>query len=128
MSVKDFTYNVLGDKLERNKIHFHTANTESLQAKDLANVPGGYDLIYIDGSHDFMPVVKDFKNAVELISPTGWIIFDDYKYSLPGVRQAIDTFVRPKYNIEIVSLCGHVYGPTPEPDEEGHVILRMDKQ
>lgn len=128
MPISKFVYNVLGTKLERNKIHFHCGNTSIMEADEFPQVPGGYDLIYIDGSHDFMPVVKDFKNALKLVSPTGWIIFDDYKHSLPGVRQAVDNFVKPFYKTEIVSLCGHIFMDTPEPDDEGHIILRMDKQ
>lgn len=126
MSVKAFIDAVLADQPERAKIHFHTADTSKMEPKDFEQVPGGYDLIYIDGSHDCGPVTKDYKNALQLVSPTGLIVFDDYKRSLPGVRQAIDMFVKPDHpDLTIVSLCGHIFGPHPEPDDEGHVILQM---
>jgi hypothetical protein len=126
MSVKEFADAVMADQPERAKIHFHCGDTSKMEPKDIAQVPGGYDLIYIDGSHDCGPVAKDYKNALQLVSPSGMIVFDDYKRSLPGVRQAVDMFIRPDHpDLLIVSLCGHVFGPSPEPDDEGHVILQM---
>ena len=53
---------------------------------------GGADILFIDGSHAYGMVKKDFENYQESVNPGGFIVFDDYmdkKYS-PGVKKAVD--------------------------------------
>lgn len=49
---------------------------------------GPYDLIYIDGQHDYASVSRDIKNAVALKPKV--ICGDDYDRSWPGVMVAVD--------------------------------------
>jgi hypothetical protein len=40
-----------------------------------------FNLIYIDGSHEYEDVKKDFINALECLQNNGYIIFDDFVWS-----------------------------------------------
>jgi predicted O-methyltransferase YrrM len=52
----------------------------------------GVDMLFIDGSHAYGVVKKDFKNYNELVKPGGFIVFDDYEdhKDSPGVKKAVD--------------------------------------
>ena len=52
----------------------------------------GVDILFIDGSHAYGMVKKDFDNYQELVKPGGFIVFDDYEdhKDSPGVRKAVD--------------------------------------
>lgn len=53
------------------------------------------DLFYIDGDHSFNGCLNDFLNYCDLVSPGGYIVFDDYhdvEYS-PQVKHAVDFIV-----------------------------------
>jgi predicted O-methyltransferase YrrM len=50
-----------------------------------------YDLLFIDGSHSFNYVKKDFENYSKLVKKNGIIVFDDYSGRWPGVVEFVDT-------------------------------------
>lgn len=53
------------------------------------------DLFYIDGDHSFQGCLEDFLNFSDLITPGGYVVFDDYhdvNYS-PQVKHAVDYIV-----------------------------------
>ncbi len=49
------------------------------------------DLIYIDADHDYAPAKRDFERYLELLSPAGVMIGDDFG-CWPGVTQAATEF------------------------------------
>lgn len=50
-----------------------------------------YDLIFIDGAHDYESVVADIAKAIKFLAPDGLIAFHDYKQPChPGVERAVD--------------------------------------
>ena len=63
---------------------------------------GAIDLIYIDGGHTYEYVKSDTENALELLSPTGTIVWDDYG-SHPGVYELVTalaaTLDKPVYHV-----------------------------
>jgi predicted O-methyltransferase YrrM len=46
------------------------------------------DMIYIDGSHEYLDVLRDIDDYWPLLKPGGVMLLDDYGF--PGVRKAID--------------------------------------
>lgn len=52
-----------------------------------------FDLIYIDGSHDYDDVVTDIRYAYPLLRSGGIMVGDDYCEHWDGVRMAVDSFV-----------------------------------
>jgi predicted O-methyltransferase YrrM len=81
---------------------------------------GPFDLVYIDGSHDYGPVKNDFEIAKALLAPDAVVVFDDYDPRY-GVHKAINEIMADEDCI-LVSVNGHVWGPEKEPDECGHII------
>jgi len=51
------------------------------------------DWIYVDGSHEYKQVKKDLENCLKILNPNGKIFGDDYLRK-PGVKQAVDEFVK----------------------------------
>lgn len=52
------------------------------------------DILFIDGDHDYQPVLDDFRNYNDLVLPGGYIVFDDYlDTGCPQVRRAVDYIV-----------------------------------
>lgn len=52
-----------------------------------------FDLVYIDGAHESSDVLTDAVLSWPLLRPTGFMIFDDYLWDLPGPKIAVDAFV-----------------------------------
>jgi len=56
------------------------------------SIKGGVDILFIDGSHAYNMVKKDFENFNEMVNSGGFIVFDDYEdyKDSPGVKKAVD--------------------------------------
>lgn len=71
--------------------------------KEIKNI----DILFIDGSHSYEDVIKDFINYSGLVTPNGYIVFDDYldsEYS-PDVYTAVNDIVK-KINISDYEIIG----------------------
>ena len=62
------------------------------------------DYVFLDGGHEYNTVKNDLNNCIEVVKKNGTILCDDYNLSYaPGVRQAIDEFVKiHNFNCEII--------------------------
>ena len=58
---------------------------------DWSTLPGPFDLIFIDGNHAHVYVVRDTENAIRQLRPNGIILWHDYG-SIEDVSRAVDTF------------------------------------
>lgn len=56
---------------------------------DFGPLAGKVDLVYIDASHEYQDVLHDSRRALEIVSPDGWIVWDDYQPDIPGVVDAV---------------------------------------
>lgn len=55
---------------------------------------GAYDLVFIDGAHDFDSVGVDIAAAERLLAPEGLIAFHDYRRPVdPDVTAAVDAYI-----------------------------------
>jgi predicted O-methyltransferase YrrM len=74
------------------------ADVRILRGQSVARIPElratgeSFDLIYVDGSHELLDVIADAALSWPLLASGGLMIFDDYRY--PGVKPAVDTFVK----------------------------------
>ena len=50
---------------------------------------GKVDLVFVDASHQYNDVLADSRIALELLSPGGVIVWDDYQAAHPGVVRAL---------------------------------------
>lgn len=83
---------------------------ETLRRHELANVsvhhpdddlPGEYDVVFIDGAHDYASVMSNIDKALSHLAPGGLIAFHDYRLTPGehdggwdgGVSRAVDEFL-----------------------------------
>lgn len=64
-----------------------------------------FDFIFIDGSHQFLDVLKDFEQSFPLVKEDGWIAFHDVVPTCPGSE-------RVWHNIAKHCLVNHEYSST----------------
>ena len=57
---------------------------------DIAAFRGRCDLVFVDASHAYADVLADSERALEMVSPRGMIIWDDYQSATLGVVQALN--------------------------------------
>jgi hypothetical protein len=63
---------------------------------------GRIDLVYIDGAHSEPYVESDTANALAMVSDHGAVVWDDYRWSIRGVRTVLDR----RSDIEIRTVPG----------------------
>ncbi|MEH2253605.1 class I SAM-dependent methyltransferase [Nostoc sp.] len=63
------------------------------------------DFIFIDGSHQYLDVLKDFELSFSLVRNDGWIAFHDVVHTWPGPE-------RVWHNIAKLRLVNHEYSST----------------
>lgn len=64
-----------------------------------------YDLVFIDGAHDYESVAADIKAAEPLLAPGGLIAFHDYHKPIdPDVTRAVDDYLATT-GAELVEVC-----------------------
>ena len=52
------------------------------------------DWIYVDASHSYEGCLHDLTRALEVIKPGGVLFGDDYGDKKPGVKKAVDKFIK----------------------------------
>lgn len=63
------------------------------ESTHIAKLPKIFDLVFIDGSHDYESVKRDIELASGVLKPNGIMAFHDYKSNEPGVTAAVDEFL-----------------------------------
>jgi len=61
---------------------------------------GELGLIYIDGDHKYSAVKQDLDLWYPKIQHGGFIVGDDYSNAFPGVKRAVNEFVK-KHNLKL---------------------------
>lgn len=89
------TFEQLVDNLHRYGVRAKvTPHVDTFQEFKFQNICTPYDLIFIDGAHDYQSVSDDILNACDLLAPGGLIAFHDYRSPIdPGVTKAVDEFI-----------------------------------
>ena len=62
------------------------------------------EYVFLDGGHDYLTVLNDLNNCVEVINNNGTVLCDDYDLSYaPGVKKAVDEFIsNNKFKCQII--------------------------
>lgn len=79
-------------------IEFILGNSISVMPKLQKN---HYDIIFIDGLHEFEHVIKEFKFAEQLITRNGLIVFHDSLH-IEGVKQVVE--YAAAYNYRMINI------------------------
>ncbi len=91
----DFLSNVVQHKVQDTIIPI--PNTSYIGYKILKHYNVNADLIYIDGSHEYIDVKNDIVSYLELLNFDGIMFGDDIHWS--GVKQAVDETLNNKFEV-----------------------------
>ena len=91
---------------------------KSNEAGVLEKVAGPYDMVYIDGGHDYADVVADIKNYAPKTKVGGFLIMDDASINrinigncwpgLEDVAQAVKDYLDNDERFKLLFACGHL--------------------
>lgn len=95
------TYDALLDNLERYDVSHKVEAYEAPFTADLLASTWRFDLIFIDGAHDYRSVTSDIQNALPLLADGGVLAFHDYRTHPgehdggwdPGVTRAVNELI-----------------------------------
>lgn len=92
---------------ERTRVAIHEGDSSvTLPAHSAA----AFDLLYIDAGHDYESVRRDGENAIRLLRPGGFLVFNDYTCfdqitgSPYGVVQAVNEIVK-EHSFKVVGFA-----------------------
>lgn len=89
-------YNTVKNHFE-NDPQVHILKMGSVQAAE--HTPNDFDLVFIDGNHEYCQVKEDILNWLPKVRPGGILAGHDYEPSIPifdGVKQAVDEIFNQK--------------------------------
>jgi cephalosporin hydroxylase len=98
-----------------NSIHIIPGLSTDPNVKEAARMAGPYDVIYIDGGHDYATVLNDLRFADLALKRGGLIVMDDCSCGLdistwpghPEVSAAAETFFKANGRYKHLFACGH---------------------
>jgi Methyltransferase domain len=81
-------YNSVVERFKDRSITIHRMSSEQFFKTFTEKV----DWVYVDGDHSYEGCLKDLRNCLKILKPTGVIFGDDYT-NKPGVYQAVNQFI-----------------------------------
>lgn len=90
---EEVTFNIEYHNPHKNEWHFICGDSNSPDVVGKVNeITQGINILFIDGEHSYKAVHADFESYARLVSPGGFVVFDDYNdiQATPGVRRAVD--------------------------------------
>lgn len=97
--------NIKKNALEQYVVPLRNYSHEILKQWDKFTEGKEIDLIFIDGSHQYLDVLKDFELSFPLVKDGGWIAFHDVIHTWPGCERVWHDIAKP-------SLINHEYSST----------------
>lgn len=67
---------------------------DNSRTMDFSQFTGSMDLVFVDASHQYDDVIRDSHNALEMLSPNGIVLWDDYHPTCLPVAEALDDLSR----------------------------------
>lgn len=103
---ENINFNLVENNFDNNLIKFSSIIDKNKTTSEnffLKKNNKSYDLILIDGSHEFKDVLSDAENSIKVINKNGIIIFDDfnwfhYKDEKLNPAHAINTFLKDNFD------------------------------
>ena len=128
------TFDGRGTPEQRDTYAAFLANTKELGnishavgefSKVLPKLDRKFDLIFIDGSHDYESVAEDISLCERLLNPGGWLVFHDYDIEHPGVTRAVHDLIEAgaKFVAQANSLVALILDGDPPPPKKACVAV-----
>mgnify|MGYP001600832897 CR=1 FL=1 len=77
---------------------------------DIPVEPHTAGFVYVDGGHTYQVVKTDSARALDLVHPDGFIVWDDYSGTWPGVIRALDELSETVSLLLVQKECYVVWG------------------
>jgi cephalosporin hydroxylase len=109
-----------------NEFHYVEGNSsETTVASQVKELMPQVDILFIDGDHRYQSVVNDFEIYSPLVTPNGYIVFDDYNDSehSPEVQLAVDDIVKGLEGYEIIGTIENTLGARPASLKSGNCYI-----
>ena len=91
--------------LQRRGLQIHRAMSHDV-GRDWKRPIG---LLWVDGCHEYQPVLQDIEDFVPHMLPGGWVVFDDAAGGkFPGVERAIAERMTPRPGFRRVAVIRHL--------------------
>lgn len=79
-------------------------------ARTVPGIPGPFDLILVDGGHEYEQAIADLNNSWPLLRTGGLLVLDDVGHVVyPGVGQAFREFMAAHPDAELIEEEGAAY-------------------
>jgi cephalosporin hydroxylase len=129
---KEIVYqNVKNLNIHSNDYYYLQGNSQTYEMVDsLKSLTNNIDILFIDGDHSYQGVINDFLLYENLVTPKGYIIFDDYNdlQHSPEVKIAVDNIIstiEEKY--DIIGTLPNIYNARPNWINEGNDFIIRKK-
>ena len=118
--------NVSNNNPLENEFHYVEGNSsENTVVSQVKELMPQVDILFIDGDHRYQSVVNDFEIYSPLVTPNGYIVFDDYNDSehSPEVQLAVDDIVKGLEGYEIIGTIENTLGARPASLKSGNCYI-----
>lgn len=119
------TFNLFRRNLIRYGVDKTVTVLRGTSSEILPNMPRVFDLVFIDGSHDYESVNEDIELSLSVLRPNGVIAFHDYGRSECNldVTRAVDEFIAD--GAQTHSRAGHVLSVRPSAEQLARTKLEL---
>jgi predicted O-methyltransferase YrrM len=73
------------DKFKLGSANILNRSSTSKEASEFIS-SGNWNLVYIDGSHDYQDVLSDYRNSISGLAPNGIVVLDDSSLFLDQIK------------------------------------------
>ena len=118
--------NVSNNNPLENEFHYVEGNSsENTVVSQVKELMPQVDILFIDGDHRYQSVVNDFEIYSPLVTPNGYVVFDDYNDSehSPEVQLAVDDIVKGLEGYEIIGTIENTLGARPASLKSGNCYI-----
>jgi predicted O-methyltransferase YrrM len=115
---------------KNNKYDYIEGDSQKQETKDaVLKIRKTFDILFIDGDHQYDAVIKDFNLYSPLVKSGGYIVFDDYNdhQYCPEVKKAVDELVKNLDSYDIIGCLENKFGARPSELKEGNCFIIRKK-
>lgn len=117
----------VSDFFKDDRYHYIVGNSANNKVKEsLLNKTKEVDILFIDGSHEYDYVLKDFENYSPIVSKGGFIVFDDYNCNIcTQVKPAVNEIVKKinEKDFIIIGTLKNMYNAHPKKFKDGNCFI-----
>jgi len=122
--------NIKLTNVKNNKYDYIQGDSHKEETKNkVLEIRDSFDMLFIDGDHQYSAVIDDFNLYSPLVKSGGYIIFDDYNdhQHSPEVKKAVDGLIKNLDSYDIIGCLENKFGARPSELKEGNCFIIKKK-